>query len=309
MRCSVVIPTLNRVDVLSRTLTALSTQSLCTTEAESPPPFEVIVVDNGSSDGTAGAVAALGAGFPVPLRYLRSSRERNAAAARNVGSQSASGDYLVFLGDDTVPAPEFLERHLAAHGRRRNRTEVVIIGHTAWPPESTPTRFMKYIAEQGWQFGFALIDDPENVPFNFFYTSNISLARRFFTAEGGFDEEFPGCNWEDIEFGWRLRKRGMRLVYERDARVYHYHPTSLASFTLRQQQVGRSAWTFYRKHPEMAEFLGVKDLGDYPRRQRLRMEFLTWLCRLTERSQRLDLSRYYAELMRYHYFLGVLESR
>jgi glycosyltransferase involved in cell wall biosynthesis len=310
MRCSVVIPTLNRADVLSRTLTALGRQSICAAVGDRvTPPFEVIVVDNGSSDGTAHMVAGLAAKFPVPLSYLHSSRERNAAAARNEGSQSASGEYLVFLGDDTAPVPGFLERHLAAHGHRRNRPEVAVIGHTSWPPDSEPTRFMKYVAEQGWQFGFALIDDPENVPFNFFYTSNISMARDLFAAEGGFDEAFPECNWEDIELGWRLNKRGMQLVYEREARAYHYHPISLASFVLRQRQVGRSAWTFYRKHPEMAEFLGVTTVSDYSAVHRVKMKLLTWFCRLTERSQRLDLRRYYAELLRYYYFLGILDSR
>ena len=76
---------------------------------------------------------------------------------------------------------------------------------------STP--FLRHINENGAQFGFALIEDPDDVPFNFFYTSNLCLARRLLVEEP-FDETFPYPAWEDIETAYRLRAKGMRLTYE-----------------------------------------------------------------------------------------------
>ena len=55
-----------------------------------------------------------------------------------------------------------------------------MIGYTTWPEEWKKTRFLEFIGEQGWQFGFSLIEDFENVPFNFFYTSNLSMPRKLF---------------------------------------------------------------------------------------------------------------------------------
>ena len=99
-----------------------------------------------------------------------------------------------------------------------------MIGYTRWHPRMRLNPFLRYINEYGLQFGYALIDDPENVPFNFFYTSNVSLPRELLLAEP-FDLSFPYPAWEDIELSYRLEKGGMRLVYDRTATVAHDHPT------------------------------------------------------------------------------------
>ena len=167
----------------------------------------------------------------------------------------ARGDWLVFLGDDTVPEADFLVEHLRARGGvEKGADRVVAIGYTPWAREYLRTRFMEYVGEEGWQFGFSLIEDKSAVPFNFFYTSNLSISREFFRESGGFDEDFGEYGWEDIELGWRLHRMGMRLVYHPRAVAYHHHPTSVRAFVRRQRRVGASAWNFYRKHPEMADF-------------------------------------------------------
>ena len=317
---SVVIPTYNRSRILLKTLDALSHQ---TPESDqSPPPcYEVIVVDDGSTDGTEETVRDLQnrtsatsgqlSAARCQLHYLRQPN-RKQGAARNAGAKQARGDFLVFLGDDTIPAPDFLSRHAAA---RRTRMEsapdsrLVVIGRTRWAQHLAATRFMEYIGEQGWQFGFALITDPERVPFNFFYTSNLSISRRFFVDSGGFDEDFQEYGWEDIELSVRLLGQGMQLIYEPAAVTWHDHPTSLRSFIRRQKKVGYSAWQFYRKHPEMAEFLSVLKAHDYPWAKKARMAVLTALCSLSETRSWPDLSRYYPDLMSYYYNLGILQAR
>lgn len=316
MEFSVIIPTYNRAGVLSRTLKALAHQEFPgestrggaqAAKSDSGSDFEVIVIDDGSVDDTPEIVERLAREYPVPLRYFRQSN-RKQGAARNRGASEAQGRQLLFLGDDMVPAPAFLQEHARSH-RRISDPKCVVIGYCPWPEEFRVTRFMGYVGEQGWQFGFSLIEDPQRVPFNYFYSSNLSLNRTFFLNSGGFDEDFREYGWEDIELGWRLKKSGMRLVYNPQAISYHFHPTSLAEFIERQKRVGRSAWTFYEKHPEMAEFLNLRQLPQYSRVARLRLYVLTWMCRLTETWQHPDLSRYYPDLMSFYYHVGILKAR
>ncbi len=306
MDFSVVIPTYNRAAILRRTLEALARQRPWTASGHSTPAFEVIVVDDGSSDPTRETVATLAEAYPAPLLYLHQ-QNRKQGAARNLGASRARGEWLVFLGDDTVPDDDFLLRHHESHRRRDFLTAV--IGYTPWADEYPKTRFMEYIGERGWQFGFALIDDPEDVPFNFFYTSNLSLSRRLFASSGGFDEAFKEYGWEDIELSLRLRREGMRIVYNPLAVARHHHPTSMRSFLARQKKVGFSAWTFYRKHPEMKDFLGIGATPPGNPAKRLKMALLTRLCCWTERLAWPDLSRYYPDVLSYHYRLGLADAR
>jgi len=250
---SVVIPTFNRIDVLPEVLRALA-------EQEAAPPFEVVVVDDGSSDGTAELLDAFEA--PYPLAVLR---QENAgpALARNRGVARASGRRVAFLGDDTVPSKGWLREHHAAAERRRGEKLLGILGYTDWHPRMAVDPFLRYINEYGLQFGYALIADRENVPFNFLYTSNLSLPREALLADP-FDLRFPYAAWEDTELGYRLQRKGLRLVYEPAAEVRHDHPTRLRRFMARQEKAGYSAAVFYRLHPELGGFLGLSPQGPPP---------------------------------------------
>lgn len=312
MRVSVVIPTFDRSRILVRTLEGLGRQTLLEdpeADASGGVPYEVIVVDDGSTDDTAERVREISAAYPVPLVYLHQ-ENRKQGAARNLGVGRARGEWLVFLGDDTVPASDFLEEHLGARDGvlKKEAERVVVIGYTPWAKEYPPTRFMEYVGEEGWQFGFSLIEDKDDVPFNFFYTSNLSISRVFFRESGGFDEDFREYGWEDIELGWRLHRMGMRLAYHSRAVAHHHHPTSVRAFVRRQRRVGASAWNFYVKHPEMADFLNVDPFPRYRLRDRVRMELLTWICAWTEKRRWPDLSPLYPDLMSYHYNRGLLRG-
>lgn len=303
MDISVIIPTFNRSAVLEQTLRALAEQRF---EPGSGIRFEVIVVDDGSRDDTPQVCTSIADGYPVPLRYRRQ-ENRKQGAARNRGASIARGGLLVFLGDDTVPCRDFLAAHLRAHAE--DDPLRAAIGYTRWAEGYPATRFMRYIGEYGWQFGFSLIEDPENVPFNFFYTSNLSLPRLFFQKAGGFDEDFREYGWEDIELSWRLSQMGMRLVYRPAAVAHHHHPTTMRSFLSRQRRVGHSAWTFFGKHPEMGDFLNVGRVKAPSVVHRLKLELLTRLCCWTERLSWPDLSRYYPDILSHHYNLGLLRAR
>ncbi|MEO8197785.1 MAG: glycosyltransferase, partial [Thermoanaerobaculia bacterium] len=296
---SVVVPTCNRRRILAEVLQALDGQ-------REAPPFEIVVVDDGSTDGTFEWLSARAGGRP--LRLLRQ-QNRGPAAARNHGVAAAAGALIAFLGDDTVPEPDWLARHWARHRLERERGKshgwprLAVLGYTAWHPRMRATPFLRFINEHGLQFGYALITDPENVPFNFFYTSNLSLAREWLLEEP-FDESFPDPAWEDIEASFRMFRRGLRLVYEPQARLLHDHPTDFRRFCRRQERAGASAVRFFRKHPELAGFLGIGPNGPAPlplRRSRLPRE---WLVRALQLFP-VSLPGIWEEALRYHYLRGL----
>ncbi|HKC24016.1 MAG TPA: glycosyltransferase [Thermoanaerobaculia bacterium] len=251
MSLSVVIPTHGRRAILARVLDALAAQ------AGEVAELETIVVDDGSRDDTQ-ELLGLRRADAANVAVLR---QKNAgpACARNAGAAAARGARLVFLGDDTVPEPGFLATHAAPPERGR---PVAVLGYTTWDTERMRvTPFLTHLNERGAQFGYALIADPEDVPFNFFYTSNVSLPRDAFFALGGFDVSFPSAAWEDVELAYRASRAKERLliVYRPSARARHEHPTTLESVLRRQRASGRAAALFARKHPELSAWLGVDE--------------------------------------------------
>jgi glycosyltransferase involved in cell wall biosynthesis len=290
---SVVIPTYNRLEVLSEVLQALEFQ-------QEPPPFEIVVVDDGSTDGTAEWLRSRT--FRVPLRSIVQ-ENHGPAAARNTGVAAASGRWVAFLGDDTVPSPGWLAAHREAHRRRGDDSHIAVIGYTGWHRRMRLNPFLRYINEYGLQFGYALIHDKEDVPFNFLYTSNLSLGRDLLLAEP-FDLRFPYAAWEDIELAYRLKRRGLRLIYQPEATVAHDHPTDLARFAARQEKAGYCAVVFYRLHPELGSFLGVGPDGPPPLPpagpQKRREGLVRALQNLPVRCPKL-----WEDVLRYHYIRGL----
>ncbi len=227
------------------------------------PPFEVVVVDDGSGDETPERLAAHRA--PYPFRFF-SQENAGPAGARNRGVREAAGRLVLFLGDDTVPEPGLLAAHAAAHAEKRPHP-FAVLGYTTWPRGTRVSPFLHHINEYGLQFGYRLIADPEDVPFNFFYTSNVSLPRDLMLAAGLFDTTFPHAAWEDIELAYRLMRRGMRMRYRSAAVARHHHAITFASFRRRQERAGEAAAIFYAKHPELGGFLAVPQalaLSDKP---------------------------------------------
>jgi GT2 family glycosyltransferase len=290
---SVVIPTYERLDVLPEVLAGLAAQ-------DGAADVEVVVVDDGSRDGTGDFLA--GYRGPLALTLLRQ-ENRGPAAARNAGVFAARGDLVAFLGDDTVPEPGWLAAHLAAHASRRERAPLAVVGYTGWHSRMRTTAFLRYINEHGLQFGYALIAEPEKVPFNFFYTSNVSLPRALLLAEP-FDLRFPHAAWEDVELSYRLHALGLTMIYEPAARTAHLHPTDFLRFSRRQEKAGESAVVFYRLHPELGPFLGLSEHGPPPLPppgpQRLRELLVRALQNLPVRTPRL-----WDETLRHYYIRGL----
>jgi GT2 family glycosyltransferase len=298
LSASVILPTYNRLSALQGVVDAVMRQI-----AEMGGSCELIVVDDGSTDGTGTWLEerAGSLGFTVM-------RQANAgpAVARNRGARASRADIVLFLGDDTVPEPGWLREHLEAH-RLEGGRGLAVLGYTSFPAEwNSP--FLRWINEHGAQFGYALIDHPTDVPFNFFYTSNISLPRTVFEEHGGFREDFPAAAWEDIEFAYRAVGHGLRLCYVPRARTVHLHRIDVASFCRRQRTSGRSAAIFARLHPELEGFLGVSCTGPLGRRLRWERAALRAWIALAEHLPSLVNGAVYKRLLDSHYLEGLAEG-
>ena len=239
---SVVIPTYERKAVLEETVRALASQTV--------RPLEVIVVDDGSKDGTTELLHRLREELAdrldlVPLRQPNLKQGR----ARNLGVARAKGELVLFLGDDTIPEPSCVAEHLAARASRPG--PCAVIGFTGWHRERMRvTPFLDFVNGHGPQFSFDLLRDGQEVPFTTLYTSNVSIPRDLL-GEEPFDHRFTSYGWEDCELGWRLSSAGLPIVYRKAAATRHVHPQTMAQFLARQAHVGRAIDVLYEIHPEL----------------------------------------------------------
>jgi len=302
VRLSVVIPTYDRKEFLTRTLDAL--------EGEAPGidgGVEVVVVDDGSTDGTCDLLAAREReGRLVALRAAHGGPAR----ARNAGARAAKGEILLFLGDDVVPEPGFLAAHDRAHREAADGPRAAL-GHTEWDASRMRvTPMLRHLDRGGLQFGFDLIRDPENVPAWFFYASNVSLPRDVFLEACGFDESFGGAAWEDVEFAFRASAapRPLRLVYRPAARARHDHPTTLESFRGRQQASGRAAALLARKRPDLAASLGVDEARSIRKDRPVSLRVIETLVAFADPLGVPLPGRLYDKLFRWDYLAGLGEA-
>jgi glycosyltransferase involved in cell wall biosynthesis len=240
---SVVIPTRDRRGVLLETLRSLVAQDVPN------GGFEVVVVDNGSTDGTADAVRGLQASSEVPLELV-AEPEAGPARARNAGVAAARGELIMFLGDDTAAeAADLLARHAQLHAERPD-WRYAIQGRATWMPDRQITPLMEWLERSGFQFDFDRFAPGPIDPVVAFYTAHVSLKRRLFEESGEFDTRFPWAAVEDTELGLRLDRLGIELDYHPELLVLHDHPTTLAASLRRMERVGRSAALLHRIHPD-----------------------------------------------------------
>jgi glycosyltransferase involved in cell wall biosynthesis len=222
---SVVIPTYNRKVRLGRVLDALARQSV---EANT---FEVVVVDDGSSDGTSDALVATMT--PYTLRVFH---QPNAgpARARNRGVQEAQGGIVLFLDDDVMPEPCLIAEHLRLHDA--SDAPLVVMG----PLASLPHYDQPWVAwEQAKIEGQyrAMLDGVYAPTFRQFWTGNASLGRVHLLAVGGFNQEYP--RGEDVELGARLHQRGLQFRFSPRAVGFHHAERSLESWSHAHRSYGR----------------------------------------------------------------------
>ncbi|MDQ7810298.1 glycosyltransferase [Amycolatopsis sp. A133] len=244
---SVVMPTYNRCELLRSQLAQLTRQTLPATE------FEVVVADDGSSDGTRAVVAS----FEDELRLKYCFQEdlgNRVGTARNAGAAAAAAPVLVFLDTGPLFGTDFVAQHLALHRDPAHRRAIVGYAH-GYNPEKTMTWVNDEVARLGPEGTVArYADDPEFrdvryglfeeigfdlsrrlAPWQLFFSLNISMRAEDFHAVGGFDEAFNGA-WgaEDLELGFKLFRSGVEFRLSFDAWVIDV-PHERDLFDLREQ--------------------------------------------------------------------------
>jgi glycosyltransferase involved in cell wall biosynthesis len=244
---SVIVPTRNRKDILENTIILLESQSL------DKSLFEVIVVDDGSEDGTDVYMNELST--PLSLKYFRMDF-LGASHARNVGLKNAVGEYVIFLGDDVHPFQNLLEIYYEKFIHNEERT--FFIGKTIWAKHLLKYSFIRYLENNSQaQFRFSSIKDKNNVPPHYFNTANSGIPLKFLISCGLFDENLT--LYEDTELAMRLSKLGLRLIYLDNAIAYHNHHVTLESYMERQIIAGENAFLCTVKDPMSSKIYSFYD--------------------------------------------------
>jgi GT2 family glycosyltransferase len=257
LRISVVIPTFRRKDALLRALRSLATQSI------EPATYEVVVVVDGSDDGT--LEAAESAPQPYALRVLWQGN-RGRAAACNTGVAAAQGEVVVLLDDDMEASPRLLEEHLKAHAAG---PRLAVIGAAPITVSATAPAPTAYIARKFNRHLEHLAQAGGPLALRDFYSGNFSIRRDVFESVRGFDERFTIYGNEDLELSLRLAAAGVSIVYAPAAIAHQSYDKSFAALARDNVAKGRTAVLLARLHPNARAELKLATFGREPLRRRL----------------------------------------
>jgi GT2 family glycosyltransferase len=209
---SVIIGTFNRCDALEQTLAALAQQDVPHAE------YEVLVIDDGSSDGTPELLSRMRP--PYALRSVRLPVNRGISAARNAGMRVAEGRYLILLSDDLLVSENFV----SAHARTLERfPDTWVVGGFSQLEDLGVTPFGRYL--DGLEQRFRIARTGSEIAPNLFEmhaptARNMSLPRSDIDRVGLFDERFL-VTCEDQDLALRASELGIRFLYNADIRCVH----------------------------------------------------------------------------------------
>ena len=240
MRFSVVIPTYRRRERVLRHVAALAEQTF--------EDFEVVVVDDGSGDGTADALRALETPFPLAVVEQEN---QGAAQARNVGARAAAGELLLFLDDDMEADPALLAEHERSHREGAD----LVVGDMPLHPDSPPGLLSWGVGVWAQTRRERLTESGAEPGLDDLLTGQMSISREAFERLGGFDTSFTReglFGGEDIDFSYRVVKAGLRAAFNPAAISYQYYAVDPAAYLRRSRETGRSEEELVLKHPEQA---------------------------------------------------------
>lgn len=247
---SIVIPTYQRRDMVCDTVRAL-------TRIQYEGALELIVVIDGSSDGTAEALAQINCPFPVKLIAQANG---GIAHARNRGAEQASGEILLFLDDDMIAQPDLIEQHVRSYGEGAD----AVLGHIPLDEGSPPG----FLADDVAIYADSMLADFAGQPLDVF-GGQLSVRRSVFEEIGGFDEEFTAgacAGNEDADFGVKLIAK-YRLHHNPAAVTRQRYVVSLSENMRRVRRHAAADVLFAAKHPVLAPQL-FESRGAFRRRTR-----------------------------------------
>lgn len=233
---SVVIPTYNHLSALKNTLKSFCRQTFRN--------FEVVVADDGSTDGTGEFINNQKWSFH--LKYVFQ-ENKGRSAARNLGWRNAKGNIIVFIDNHAILDSNFLEEHFQIHNKFEHTSLAVVRGFA--PRIGSLENFKQSnlaptAKEKKWLLKH------EQDPFRTFCTNNISISKSVLQQLNGFDEDFKEYGFQDAEMGWRVKLAGYRFKVNLKAVacIFSLHQGFLKRCD-KMRQAGHSAVLFRKKHP------------------------------------------------------------
>jgi GT2 family glycosyltransferase/glycosyltransferase involved in cell wall biosynthesis len=234
---SIIIPVFNQLRFTQACLASLQ-------EHQGTERFEVIVVDDCSTDGTAEVVPRL-----PGVVYLRNEMNSGFIASCNHGAEKARGKYLVFLNNDTLVKLGWLTALLDTFAEE---SRAGIVGSKLLYPDGRLQEAGGIIWRDasGWNYG--KFDDPKKPEYNYLrevdYCSAAALMipKSLFTSVGGFDSRYAPAYYEDTDLAFKVRQAGYKVLYQPLSEVIHYEGatggTDLTSGTKKHQDINRSTF-------------------------------------------------------------------
>ncbi len=236
MRATIQLCTYNRAPLLERVLEACFEQT-------ATGAYEVVLVNDGSTDGTAEVIAR--ARERATCRFVAIDQANaGLAKGRNVGIAASGGERIIFIDDDVLPLPNFVEEHLRSHAAH----PLAIVRGGAINVEN-----FEDLPPPVWSI--------KDYSGNYFWTTNVSVPLATIRAIGGFNESFSEYGWEDIDVGLRLRFAGVKAVFNPKALAYHYKPRprsgNVAKMAAQARAQARTAVQLAQLHPHWRTYLAT----------------------------------------------------
>ncbi len=232
-KVSVVVCTRNGSRTLDECLASLTTLRY--------PSYEILVVDDGSTDAT----AEIAARFPAVKYFVQG--HAGLSAARNLGARAARGDIIAYTDDDCVADEDWLFHLVSA---MREQCVAAIGGPNIAP--ATDGWVAHCVAAGPGNPSHVMLDDrlAEHVP-----GCNMAVRRDVLLGVGGFDPRFHAAG-DDVDFCWRLRDAGFEIGYSPAAMVFHHRRATLGAFLRQQRGYGRAEGMLSLKHRSRFTRLG-----------------------------------------------------
>ncbi len=250
IKYSIMIITYNQKEILARSLRSLAAQ------IKNPKIFEIVIADDCSSDGTEDFVKRQR--LPIFLKYIRSEKNVGRSIIRNMGFEKTSGQQVLFLDGDMEPGPGMMDAYLSSWEKY---PDAVIAGSWKMPPGFKYDRVMNFIMSRG-HFRKKMKGE---IPGSWFTSGNFSIRKEMFDRLSGFDLDFEGWKGEDTDFGLRLKKESVPIIYNPEAISYHYHSKTLDEMISEYERFGRTSYrVLLKKHKASTIFkkgwlLGLPD--------------------------------------------------
>ncbi|MCI0445898.1 glycosyltransferase [bacterium] len=239
---SIVIPVFNQVNYTMQCVDRIRSSTIS--------PYELIIINNGSTDGTKEYLDSLQS-TGIKIQHLP--ENTGFVNACNQGAKLASGEYLVFLNNDTLPEDGWLEALISAAEKIPN---VGAVGAKLLYPDGVLQEAGSLVFSDSTPWNYGKRDDPEKPQYNYIreapYCSAACLLirRKLFEQIGGFDKRYSPAYWEDVDLAFEVRKRGLKVIYQPAARIIHFEGVTggtdvnsgYKKYQVRNREIFREKW-------------------------------------------------------------------